>query len=69
MIRPEKQGSRKHMTPLEKGLAICARRSGMPWDHIAEALKRDEKTIKRAFRQHPELLRNAQTIRKSTISA
>jgi hypothetical protein len=57
------------MTPLERGLAISARRSGMPWDHIADALKRDEKTIKRAFREHPELLRNAQTIRKHTKQA
>lgn len=68
MIRPKKQGSRKHMTPLEKGLAISARRSGMSWDEIADALKRFKRTVQRACRHHPELFEHVAKIRKNVRS-
>lgn len=45
----EKRGSKRHMTPLERGLALSARRRGMTLDMISEALYRDPRTLQRLF--------------------
>lgn len=40
-----------HMLPLERGLAISARKSGMTIDSIAEALHRDTRTLQQLFQK------------------
>jgi hypothetical protein len=52
------------MTPLERGFVRCARKEGKTWDFIADALRRDPDTLKRALKTQRALLENAQTIRK-----
>lgn len=68
MKRPKKQGSRRRMTPLERGLAVSGRRNGMTWDEIAECLRRDPSTLRSAVKRHKELFRNVQTIRKEIFA-
>lgn len=63
MKRPKKQGSRRHMTPLERGLAICGRRAGMTWEALADVFHRDVNTLRRSVKDQA-LMRNAQSIRK-----
>lgn len=49
--RSRKQGSRRRMTPLERGLVVAARREGKTWDFIAEALYREPRTLKAAYKK------------------
>jgi IS30 family transposase len=39
------------MTPLERGLACAARREGMTVAAIADALRRDHRTLQKMFRR------------------
>ncbi len=46
-----KTGSRRQMTPLEKGLACSARLEGKTLEYIADALRRDETGLHRLFQR------------------
>jgi hypothetical protein len=39
------------MTPLEKGLAVSARKEGLTLEAISKALRRDPRSIQRLLRQ------------------
>lgn len=59
-----KWGSKRHMTPLERGLALSARREGMTIAKIAKALKRSEHTIIKLLRKTPSIPRTIGAIRR-----
>ena len=43
---------RKHMTPLDVGLAINGRKMGLSLDALSEIFHRDRNTIIRLFKRH-----------------
>ena len=63
--KPNHRGSsKKHMTPLERGLALSARREGMTIVQIARALHRSELTIMKLMRKTPSIPRTIGGIRR-----
>ena len=63
--KPKSRGSSKYrMTPLEKGLALLARREGMTILAIARALNRSERTIMKLSRKTPSTRRTIGAIRR-----
>lgn len=59
-----KRGSKRNMTPLERGLALSARREGMTIIEISRALKRSEHTIIMLLRRTPSIPRTTAAIRR-----